>query len=146
MASLRLRVALLTLTGAPLLAQESWSDDLESYPPGTPIEGVGGWMGWNGSQDQRSKVKRELLSAKQAHSVAFKFGVFAITQTRAVLEAVPTRSAKAEVLVALLEVVSSGIAVFLQPLASALWTIRYSMPESSELRRPMRLSTKHRGW
>ena len=51
-----LAAAALAATGAA----QTWSDDLESYADGSPLDGQGGWQGWDGNDGYASVVTSNL--------------------------------------------------------------------------------------
>lgn len=50
------RVGMLVFLGALSFAQQSWQDGFEGYAPGTKLDGVGGWRGFNGQANNRAVV------------------------------------------------------------------------------------------
>lgn len=58
-------------------AQAQWSENFDSYPAGTVLEGVGGWTGWDGDPTYAGSVSDE-QALSGPHSIKIADGVDAV--------------------------------------------------------------------
>lgn len=58
-------------------AQAQWSENFDSYPDGTVLDGVGGWFGWDGSPAAAGVVTSK-QSRSGPHSIAISGGADAV--------------------------------------------------------------------